>query len=232
MQVEMRIGIISYHPTDNIYGVSRNSEIIALQQHAIYLNKKGHQVWWVSSTDTIKAIDAHTGAEALMQGKHASNYTSKLPTTCQYVVPCQVYRFQGGEVFCIDCSVWQQPSLRTRLFTFLCLLQRALPCEVWNVWGAFPAGYLAVYTARFMGLPVVVSYNEQYLRDGSQQSFEWHWVAQHASQALVACEADRKHLAATSILTPKQIQIVNPVLLEASASDIDLYESLLQRDFQ
>jgi len=217
----MRIGLISYHLTTTIAGVSKNLDIITLYQHAVHLNQQGHQVWWVSSTDTIEAIATYTKTLALIPKN-----TSNLPKTCQYVVPCQVYRFQGGQIFCIDCCVWQQPSLRTRLFTFLCLLQRALPCEVWHVWGALPGAYLAVYTGCLIGLPVVVSYNEEYLRDVSQGSFEWHWVAQHASQALVACEADRKRLAATSVLTPKQIQIVNPVLLEASASAINLYESL------
>ena len=214
----MRISLISYHPPCPGTEADGWLNPTSLGQYAMSLAQQGHQVQWVSSTDT---VDVYAADLPLV-----TEQADSTPETCRYVVPCRLYRLQAVRLFCIDRAVWQERPLQTRLFTFLCLLQRALPCEVVHAWGAFPAAYLAVYTARFMGLPAVVSYDAQSFRHGPQRSFEWQWIARHVSRGLVASDADRERLITTSDIAPTRVQVVPPGIVEASAALVALYKSL------
>jgi len=106
--------------------------------------------------------------------------------------------------------VWQHPDLHTRLFTFLCLVQRALGCDVFHVLGALSVVYLAIYTACFLGVPAVLSYGGQTRSAGPSPPFLWNWVAQHVSAAVVASQGERQHLLTHSTLAPGQIHIIDP----------------------
>jgi hypothetical protein len=182
------------------------------------LAQQGHQVQWVSSPDTVDAYAADV--------RLVADQTDSLPATCRYVIPCQLYHLHEVRLYCIDWTVWQDRSLHTRLFTFLCLLQRELPCQVLHAWGAFPAAYLAVYTARLVGVPAVVSYDTQALHNGPQQAFEWQWVTQYVSKALVASGADGARLVATSDVAHPRLQMVPTEMPTAVAALTQLYASL------
>jgi hypothetical protein len=182
------------------------------------LAQQGHQVQWVSSPDTVDASIADVPLIA--------EQTDSLPETCRYVVPCRLYRLHEVRLYCIDRAVWQERPLHTRLFTFLCLLQRELPCQVLHAWGTFPAAYLAVYVARLIGLPAVVSYDTQALDGGPQQAFEWQWVARHVSMALVASGVDGETLATTSDVARARLRVVPTETLAAVGALTELYTSL------
>ena len=68
--------------------------------------------------------------------------------------------------------------------------------------------FVSVYTARFLGLPVMVAYNDALLASRDRQPFVWRWINQHVTLASVSCEADRRHLLNVSDLTAKNIQVV------------------------
>jgi hypothetical protein len=189
-----------------------------LHQYAAALAQQGHQVYWLTSPETWRA-----GGGDMTLGREVKG---DVPPTCRYVVPCQAYRCGEIRVFCVDEAVWQQPALHTRLFTFCCLLQEALAYEVLHAWGALPVAYLAVYTARFLGLPAVVSYDQQTLRADPQQSFLWDWVTRQGSGAVVASVADRERLLAVSTLAPAQVRVIDPTMPGAGDTLTALYESL------
>ena len=214
----MRIGLISYHPPYPGAEVHDWCNPTRLGQYAMALARQGHQVQWVSSPDT---VDAYAADMPLI-----AEQVDSLPETCRYVVPCQLYRLHEVRLYCIDRTVWQERSLHTRLFTLLCLLQRELPCQVLHAWGAFPVAYLAVYVARLIGVPAVVFYDTQFLHNGPQQAFEWQWVAQHVSRALVASGADGERLAATSDIARTRIQVVPTEMPAAVAALTELYANL------
>lgn len=214
----MRIGLISYHPPSPGAEGRGGFNPMLLGRYAVALAQQGHQVQWVSSTDT---IDAYANAVPPV-----AEQADSLPETCRYVVPCWPYRLQEVRLYCIEPAVWRERPLHTRLFTFLCLLQRALPCQVLHAWGAFPAAYLAVYTARCLGVPAVVSYDAEYLCHGPQQAFEWQWVARYVSRALVASGADQERLTATSDIAPVRVQMIQANLSVALATLTALYASL------
>jgi hypothetical protein len=212
----VHICLISDAPTAVV--ADRHGGLVSLRRYVMALARQGHMVHWLISPEV-----AHTAAgDAIpvpMQG-------NTVPKICQHVIPCQPSRLEGVHVLCIDQSVWRQRSLHTRLFTFLCLLHRALPCDVLHAWGTLPVTYLTVYTACFLGLPAVVSYSEPCLGAGSQSSFEWRWVAQHLSRALVCSHSDQKRLFATTSLEPAQVWMMNPALPEVGAIMTARYESL------
>jgi len=214
----VRIGLISYHPPYPGAEASNWLNPTLLGQYARALVQQGHQVQWVSSPNTVAAYAADVPLVA--------DQADSLPETCRYVVPCRLYRLHEARLYCIDRAVWQERPLHTRLFTFLYLLQRELPCQVLHAWGAFPAAYLAVYVARLIGVPAVVSYDTQSLNDGPQQAFEWQWVARHVSRALVASGADGERLAATSDVARTRIQVVPTEMSAAVATLTELYASL------
>jgi Glycosyltransferase Family 4 len=212
------IALISYHSAAYAATAHGDHELRLLRQFAAALVQQGHAVWWVSATDTADALARDASLEATGE--------AGLPATCRYVVPCQTYTLAGVRLFCADRTLWQEPALHTRLFTFLRLLQRELPCQVWHAWGSPPAPYLAVYTARFLHLPTVVSYGQAYLQEGPQQPFLWQWVAQHTTRAVVFSPADRTPLRATSGITLDRVQVVPPHLQSLLATMPALYSQL------
>lgn len=169
---------------------------------AAALVQQGHQVCWVLSARHCRILDA----EAVL----APAAPDTLPATCRYVVPVQPYRLGAIEVWCVDDQIWQHTELHTRLFTFLCLLQRALPCDVMHAWGTLAIAYLAVYTARLLTIPVAVSYDGQMRAAMAQQPFLWEWVARQVSAAVVPSRAERAQLLTCSSLTPAQIHVIAP----------------------
>jgi glycosyl transferase family 4 len=214
----VRIGLISYHLSSPGTETSNWHDPMLLGQYAVALAQQGHQVQWVSSPDT---VDVYAADVPLV-----TDQADSPPKTCRFVVPCRLYHLHEVRLFCIDRVVWQERPLLTRLFTFLCLLQRELPCQVLHAWGAFPAAYLAVYVARLVGIPAVVSYDTQSLNDGPQQAFEWQWVARHVSRALVASGVDGERLAATSDVTRSRLQVVPTEMSAAVVTLTELYASL------
>src|SRR5262245_40129571 len=113
------------------------------------LAQQGHQVYWLLSTESLQALQA----EAAL----APAAVETLPAICRHIVPVQPYQCAEVRLLCVHQEVWQHADQHTRLFTFLCLLQRALSYDVFHAWGALPVAYLAVYTARFLAVPAVVS---------------------------------------------------------------------------
>jgi hypothetical protein len=212
----MRIGLISYHPP--CPDGSDLDDVYRLREHALSLVEQGLQVLWLSSTATAEALRDDPTLEP--DDMHS------LPATCRYVIPCQPYRLAGTPFFCADNLLWQQRPFHTRLFTFLCLLQQALPSTVWHAWGDLAAAFLTVYTARFVGVPAVVSYNQTCLRTGLHYPFAWQWVARHVSMALVPSLTDRERLISTSECPPRQIQVCHPAGASATSAMVALYRQL------
>jgi hypothetical protein len=207
----MRLGLISDHPAGP--EITCQSDFGLFRQHVVALAKQGLPAFWLSSTTTAEALrdDPALVPEAV----------DSLPATCRYVVPCQPYHFAGVPLFCIDRTLWQQRSLHTRLYTFLCLLQRELPSAVWHVWGDVPVTFLTVYTACFLGVPIVASYHAACIDQGSRLSFEWQWIARHVSMAMVTNSADQARLVATGAYPATRVCLSDPVL-----ATIALYQRL------
>jgi hypothetical protein len=214
----MRIGLVSHHPRDTATATEVDDDFVRLRWCAAALVRQGLQVDWLTSTDTVDALADHVHLRPA--GDDA------LPPTCRYVLPCQPYDFKGVRLFCVDRTLWQERSLHTRLFTFLCLLQRELPYTALHTWGPISVAYLGVYTARFLGLPAVVSYGRQTLQDGPQETYLWQWVARHATRALVASCIDRERLLAHSDLTLVRVHVVNPALRALGRTMVAQYQSL------
>ena len=212
----MRIGLISYHPPTP--DVIDPDDVYRLREHALSLVEHGLQVLWLSSTATAEVL--RDDPTLVPDDMHS------LPATCRYVIPCQPYRLAGIPFFCTDSTLWQQRPFHTRLFTFLCLLQRALPSAVWHVWGDLAAAFLTVYTARFVGVPAVVSYNQTCLRAGSHHPFAWQWVARHVSMALVTSLTDQERLISTSECPLRRIQVGHPAGASAPSAMVTLYQKL------
>ena len=146
--------------------------------------------------------------------------------TCRYVVPVQAYQCAGVRLLCVHQEVWQHADLHTRLFTFVCLLQRALSYAVFHAWGTLSVAYLTVYTARFLAVPVVVSYDWQ-LRSGQpQQPFLWDWVARQVSAAVVPSRAAYELLLARSLLAPTQLYVIDPMQAKVGWTLTALYARL------
>ncbi len=182
---------------------------------------QGYQVHWITSVDN---MSVHTW-ETVWRLALAED----LPSTCRYLVPCQLYRVEGVSLLCVDSKMWQDTSLHTRLFSFLCLLQRELNWGVMHAWGSFVSVYVAVYTARFLQLPVVVSQPGAWLDRGHQQSFAWQWVNRHASAFIVSTEAERQSLLGAGDLTGHDICVINPDQVGAVAARAAVITNLLAR---
>jgi len=214
----VRLCWISDHSTVPQTAATVDRELAALRQCAIALVQQGHQVYWVLSPRTLEAFHdepalAHATADAL-------------PPTCQYVVPLQPYQYAGVQLFCVDQQVWQHPDSHTRLFTFLCLLQRALSCDVFHALGALSAVYLAIYTARFLGVPAVLSSGWQLWSAGPSQPFLWHWVVRHVSAAVVSSQVERQRLLTCSPLEPARIHMIDAAQPEVARTLAALYARL------
>jgi hypothetical protein len=190
-------------------------DIQAVCRCAVFLVQQGHQVYWLLSTRQMQALSNQASLGPVA--------TDILPTTCQYVIPQQAYHWEGLRLLCINQELWQYPDLHTRLFTFLCLLQRALSCEVFHAWGTLPIAYLAVYTARFLDMPSVVSYGSQMLSAQTEQPFLWDWVARHVSAATVLSKVEQERLLTRSPLTAMQVHVLDPTRLELGQMLTALY---------
>jgi len=189
----------------------------AVQRCARALAQQGHEVYWLLSTASLPALQA----EATL----LSTATDTLPATCRYIVPVQPYRWAGVRLLCVYQEVWQHTDLHTRLFTFLCLLQRAVSCAVFHAWGTLAVAYLAVYTARFLAVPVVVSYDWQ-LRSGKPPPFLWDWVARQVSATVVPSRAEYEWLLTHSLLAPTQLQVIDLMQAEVGQTLTALYARL------
>jgi hypothetical protein len=131
----------------------------------------------------------------LAEAVQLSTVTDMLPATCQHVVPLQAYDYQGVRLLVLAQALWHQPDFHTRLFTLLCLLHRALPCQIWHAWCSMPLAYLTVYTARFVTVPAVVSCDAAMLAARGQQPFLWDWMMRHASVVVVPSQEAYEQLA-------------------------------------
>jgi hypothetical protein len=128
---------------------------------------------------------------------------------------------------CINQEYWQRPDLHTRLFTFVCLLQRALPCAVFHTWGSLPIAYLTVYTARFLAVPAVLSYSAPRVSAKPEQPFLWDWVAQHVSAVVVPSTAEQECLLALGPLTSTQVHMIDPAQPHLGQTLTALYARLI-----
>src|SRR5262249_52685022 len=159
-------------------------DLSAVRRCAMALVQQGHQVYWLLSTASFQALQA----EAAL----APAAADILPPTCRHVVPVQPYQCTGVRLLCVNQEIWQHTDLHTRLFTFLCLLQRALSYNVFHAWGTLAVAYLTVYTARFLAVPAVVSYAWQLRAAKPPQPFLWDWVAQQVAAAVVPSMAEHE----------------------------------------
>ena len=182
----MHIGLVSYHPVRPDGMQPPSHEILRLYRYASRLVGYGCHVLWLCPPVTLDVLTAQLASVPVR--------ASVLPRTCRYVVPCRAYTLAGVQLFCPDEVLWRQRLLHTRLFTFICLLQQTLSCDLWHAWGSFPAPYLTVYAARFLGCPAVVTCEQALLHSAAQHAFEWQWVCRHASLLLVEREADQHRL--------------------------------------
>ena len=169
-----------------------------VQRCAVALVQQGHQVYWLLPSDALQMV--RDGAAGLQVAPDI------LPATCRSVVPVQTYHCEGIRLVCVPQECWQRSDLHTRLFTCLCLLQRDLPCAVFHAWGPLPIAYLTVYTARFLGVPVVVSS----LSAEPEQPFLWNWVARQAAAVSVPSMVERERLLTLGPLTSTQVHVLDP----------------------
>lgn len=215
---EMRIGFVSDYSTHILADAATRHKVLRVGHHAQALVRQGVQVQWIASTDTAAALanEAHLAATG----------DEGLPATCRHVLPCQAYDFEGVQLLCLTPSLWQDPELHTRLFTFLCLSQQAQPCRLWHAWGSLAAAYVTVYTARFLDIPAVVSDVVSALDAGPQQAFVWQWVAQHASRVVVGSAAERQLWRSTGAVSAAQIEVIDPASPEYVDTLLNVYQRL------
>ena len=214
----MRLCFISDYPVISQTPAEIDYDLSAVQRCAMALVQQGHEVYWLLSTESLPAFQA---AAALIPAA-----ADTLPPTCRYVVPVEPYQCAGVRLLCIHQEVWQHADLHTRLFTFVCLLQRALPCAIFHAWGTLSVAYLTLYTSRFLSVPVVVSYDWQ-LRSGTPpQPFLWDWVARQVSAAVVPSRAEYELLLRGSPLAPTQMYVIDPRQGEVGRTLTALYARL------
>jgi hypothetical protein len=214
----MRIGFVSHHPTSILADAETRHKVLRVRHCAQSLVRQGVQVQWIASTDTA-AVLAHE-AHLVAAGDEA------LPATCRHVLSCQAYDLEGVQLLCLTPSLWQNPALHTRLFTFLCLFQQAQPCRIWHAWGTLAAAYATVYTARFLGIPTVVSDIVPALDAEPQLAFAWQWVAQHASRAVVDSPTEQQLWQSTGALSAAHIEVIDPASPEYVATLLNVYQQL------
>jgi hypothetical protein len=85
---------------------------------------------------------------------------------------------------------------------------------------------MTVYTARFLGIPAVVSDIVPTLDADPQQGFVWQWVAQHASRAVVDRAAERQLWLSAGAVSAAQIEVIDPVSPEYVDTLINVYQRL------
>ena len=194
------ICVVSYHANSAAVDKPTRGTVVVVCEAAQRLAALGHRVDWITSPDTI-ATYAHDAA-------FVPASQDDLPPTCRYVLPCQPYRLADVTLFAVAPEVWRNTELQTRLFSFLCLLQRELEWDVMHAMGDLTAVFVSVYTAQFLGIPVVVSYDDNLIATGQRQPFVWRWINRHVALASVHCEADRQRLLKASDLMAKDIQVI------------------------
>jgi hypothetical protein len=185
---------------------------------AVALVEQEHQVYWLASTEALRTLHNETAPLTVA--------TDILPSTCQYVVPVQTYHYEGIRLMCVDQEFWQHLDLHTRLFTYLCLLQRALPCAVFHTWVPWPIAYLTIYTARFLAVPAVLSYSSQLVSAKLEQPFLWDWVARQVAAAIVSSPAEQKRLLTLAPLTARQVHVIDPTQAHLGQTLTALYTRL------
>src|SRR5215813_653156 len=169
---------------------------------AVALVEQEHQVYWLASTEALRTL--HNQVVQLTVA------TDILPSTCQYVVPVQTYHYEGIRLVCVNQEFWQHPDLHTRLFTYLGLFQRALPCAVLHTWGPWRIAYLTIYTARFLAIPAVLSYSSQLVSARLEQPFLWDWVVQQVAAVIVSSPAEQERLLTLAPLALRQVHVIDP----------------------
>jgi hypothetical protein len=214
----VRLCLISDYPAISQTAAEMGDDLSAMRRCAKALVQQGHQVYWLLSTESLQAFQA----EAALAPAAADT----LPPTCRYIVPVQPYQCAGVRLLCVHQEIWQHADLHTRLFTLVCLLQRALSYDVFHAWGTLSVAYLTVYTARFLAVPAVVSYGWQLQSDKPQQPFLWDWVARQVSAAVVPSMADYERLLTLSPLAPTQMHVIDPRQPEVGWALTALYARL------
>ena len=185
---------------------------------AVALIEQEHQVYWLASTEVLRTLHHETAPLTVA--------TDILPSTCQYVVPMQTYHYEGIRLMCVDQECWQHPDLHTRLFTYVCLFQRALPCTVFHTWGPWPIAYLTIYTARFLAVPAVLSYSSRLVYAKLEQPFLWDWVARQVAAAIVPSPAEQECLLTLAPLTARQVHVIDPTQPHLGQTLTALYRRL------
>jgi hypothetical protein len=213
----VRLCLISDYPVIPPTAAEMDYNLSTVHRCARALVQQGHQVYWLLPTESLQAFQAEAALAPA---------ADTLPPTCRYIVPVQPYQYAGVRLFCVDQQVWQHPDLHTRLFTFVCLLQRALSCAVFHAWGTLSVAYLTVYTAHFLAVPVVVSYDWQLRSAQPQQPFLWNWVAHHVSAAVVPSMAEYEWLLTRSPLAPTQLHVIDPRQPQVGRTLSALYMSM------
>ena len=169
---------------------------------AIALVEQGHQVYWLASTEALQTLPNEAAQLTVAP--------DILPATCQYVVPVQTYHYEGIRLVCVNQEFWQHPDLHTRLFTYVCLFQRALPCAVLHTWGPWRMAYLILYTARFLAVPAVLSSSSRLVSARLEQPFLWNWVVRQVAAVIVSSPAEQERLLTLAPLTLRQVHVVDP----------------------
>jgi hypothetical protein len=168
----------------------------------VALVQQGHELYWLLSPEALRTLPNEAAQLTVA--------TDILPSTCQDVIPVQTYHYEGIRLVCVNQEFWQQPDLHTRLFTYLCLFQRALPCAVLHTWGPWPIAYLTVYTARCLAVPAVLSYSSQLVFAKLGQPFLWDWVARQVTAVIVSSLAEQERLLSLAPLTARQVHVIDP----------------------
>ena len=214
----VRLCLISDYPVIPQTTADLDYDLNVVCRCAMALAQQGHHVYWLLSTASLPTFQA----EAAL----APAVADTLPPTCRHIIPIQPYQYAGVRLLCVHQEVWQHADQHTRLFTFLCLLQRALSYDIFHAWGTLSVAYLAVYTARFLAVPAVVSYGWQLRSSQPQQPFLWDWVARQVSAAVVSSRLEYERLLTCSPLLPTQLHMIDPMQAEVGQALTALYVRL------
>lgn len=158
------------------------SDVAVLCRYATTWVQEGHDVYWVTAPSVLQ--------EPCIEADVTPTTDDIVPATCRYVIPLQAYWYRGVRLFCVPQDLWQSADLHTRLFTFLSLLQRAITYEVVHAWGTVPVLYLAVYTARYLAVPAVISWSGEPPEPTGAAAFFWQWSIEHAAAFVVPQSGD------------------------------------------
>ena len=218
----MRIGLVSDVSVTSNCDITAHDGVIALKRFACLLVQQGFQVQWLTAVDTAQTLSSESGLTPVDP--------AEMPPTCQYVLPYNLYRLDGVDLVCLPRSYWQDRALHTRLFTFMCLIQRERPCVLWQTWGTLATAYLTAYTAAFLNLPCAVFYTSACLREAPHQGFLWQWVTHHTHLGLVGTAAERTCLLETTDLTPEAVQVFDALVPAAAEHITTLYQTLQYRN--